>query len=125
MQQFLNEPERAQKGAYGTSQERAEKQQYSQHVQRQRRGKTAQRRLQRSQRAGRDRPGATVAIQPRHAEFFAVSPVDVSLEKTADVGVVKHRRQHLDDTPPALRAQGAQTRHHPMPMHSMQVKIAF
>ena len=125
IQEFLDEPKGAQKGAHCPPEQRAKEQQYAQQIERHRRGEVVERRLQSSQRAGGDGPGAAVTVQPRHAELFAVPPVDGPFEKTADVGIVQNRRQHLNDAPPSLRAQGAQPRHHPMPMHSMQMKIAF
>ena len=125
IQEFLDEPKGAQKGAHCPPEQRAKEQQYAQQIERHRRGEIVERRLQRPQRTGGDGPGAAVAVQSRHAEFLAVSPIDRSLEKAADIGVVENRRQHLDNAPPSLRAQCAQPRHHPMPMHSMQMKIAF
>ena len=125
IQQLLDEPKGTQKGAHRPSQKRAKEQQDAQKVERHRRFEVVERRLQSPQRAGGDSPGAAVTVQPRNAEFLAVSPVDGPLQKAADVGVVEDRRQHLNDAPSSLRAQGAQPRHHPMPMHSMQMKIAF
>ena len=125
IQKLLYEPERAQKRAHSPAKQCAKEQQNAQQIERQRRGKVVERRLQGPQGAGGDGPGTAVTVQPRNTELFAVSPVDGPLQKAADVGVVEDRRQHLDDAPSSLRAQGAQPRHHPMPMHSMQMKIAF
>ena len=99
MEQLLNKPKGAKEAADQPPQTEAQQHQDPHNIQRQLIGHGAQGVLQRAQWTGGYRPGAGVAVEPRHADGLALSPVNLPLQQIGQVRICQQRGTCLRKSP--------------------------
>jgi len=101
MQKFLYHAERAEKRAYGASEQYAEDYKNARDIKRQLEFELCERRLQAAQRAGRYRAGTGIAVQPGNTNPFDTAFINTALGEAFKIRVIYHRRHDLYQSAPA------------------------
>ena len=99
VEQFLNQPQRTEPAADGAPQNQPVEHQNAQNVVRRALIRGRQRVLQRPQRTCANRARTGVAVEPRHAKVLDAASVNVALDESLHIGVVKQGGVDLYEPP--------------------------